>query len=138
MQNELNHAGVGKRLIAYLLDGVIIAIISTLVVYPFFEGPTRDFIDSNWFTLINGIYLMVVPAVWSGYTLAKRMVKIRVRKLDGSDVSLFDMFIRDFIGKVLLGALTFGITTFISLIMVSMKQRRAIHDYMAGTYVYSD
>ena len=127
------------RLIAYLVDGLIITIITVLIYFLIYGGFSTGLAESYWYNALEGVYLTIVPAVWGGYTLAKRMVNIRVRKLDGSDVSLFDMFIRDFIGKVLLGVLTFGITTFVSLFMVLlMKQRRAIHDYMAGTYVYSE
>ncbi|SIS39932.1 RDD family protein [Salimicrobium flavidum] len=139
MQSELDHAGFGMRLIAFLVDGLITTMIATMVYFLVTGELSAELTNSYAYIAFDGLYLTILPAVWGGYTLAKRMVSIRVRKLDGSDVTLFDMFVRDFIGKVLLSVITFGVSTVVSLVMVlAMKQRRAIHDYMAGTYVYSD
>jgi uncharacterized RDD family membrane protein YckC len=45
-------------------------------------------------------------------------------------------FLREWVGKFLLPFITFGITTIISIFMVIFrKDKRAIHDFLAGTYV---
>ncbi|AKG03526.1 MULTISPECIES: RDD family protein [Salimicrobium] len=138
MRTDTPKAGFGKRLAAFLADSFIINMVAVFLYFLITGELTSEVSSSYAYVLLDALYLTILPAVWAGYTLAKRLMGIRVKKLNGNDVTLLDMFIRDFVGKVLLSVITFGVSTLVSFVMViATKQRRAIHDYMAGTYVHS-
>lgn len=44
------------------------------------------------------------------------------------------MFLREVIGKFLLSYITFGVATIVSMV-IFRKDKRAIHDFIGGTYV---
>lgn len=68
--------------------------------------------------------------------VGKRILTIQIRKEGDQPVNLFQMFIREVIGKFLLGVITFGIASVVSACMIVIrKDKRAIHDLLAQTYV---
>jgi len=63
---------------------------------------------------------------------------IRIAKVSGERLSLGTMFLRHAVGGLLCG-ITFGITGLISALMVRLRRdKRALHDFLAGTYVTHD
>lgn len=126
----MNPAGLWIRFGAALLDGIIIGIplaIISLVLLG--EADT-------WFTSSSQlIYSLLVPVIWTGYTVGKKILGIRIVKLDETDVDFWTMIKRDLIAGLIYG-LTLGIAIIISVIMVGIREdKRAIHDFIAGTYV---
>ena len=98
-----------------------------------------DWTQGLAFNLTYLFYLTFLPVYWNGYVIGKKIMNIRIVKLDGTDLSLSDMVMREVIGKVLLGYATFGITTVISGMMVLLRHdKRAIHDLLAGTFVENE
>ena len=129
-----NPAGFWKRLAASLLDGLIIGVPITIIGYFI----TNSW-DNNWFTSVaNLVYALVVPAVWSGYTVGKKLLGIRIAKVNGGKDGIGTMFLRSFVGG-LVYAVTLGIALIISAIMVAAREdKRSIHDFIAGTYVTTE
>ncbi|BBW98493.1 hypothetical protein GsuE55_33260 [Geobacillus subterraneus] len=81
-------AGFWKRLLANLLDAIVIGIPISVIGY-LITGS----METNWFTtLANLLYALVVPAVWYGYTVGKRMIGIRIAKVNGGKVGLARCF----------------------------------------------
>lgn len=131
-----NSAGFGVRLGAAIIDGVIlvfgIGCISLILYGQFLPGERF----SSY--LIQLLYYILLPVLWSGYTLGKRAVGIRIARVDGEKVGIGTMLMRDFVSG-LVYALTFGIGLIVSAFMVGLREdNRAIHDFMAGTYVTND
>lgn len=127
----LNPAGFWIRLGANILDGLIIGIPLMVISYIILG----DFPETWLTTICQSIYAWIVPFLWSGYTIGKKIVGIRIVKIDGSNVDIWTMLKREIIGG-LVYALTFGIGTIVSICMVALREdKRAIHDFIAGTYV---
>jgi uncharacterized RDD family membrane protein YckC len=64
----------------------------------------------------------------------KFLDKVKVIKLNGTKLSFGTLFIREFLGKLFLGVMSFGIVWIISIIMMEIATvKRTIHDRMANT-----
>ncbi|RNA68584.1 RDD family protein [Alteribacter keqinensis] len=131
-----NAAGFLPRLGALLADSFLILLPATLIV--------SLVMGENWFTFIERsgwdyayvVYLTVTPLLWKGYVVGKRLLRIRIARIDGKPLTIWTMLMRQVIGYFLLAMFTFGLTTFISLILVIVrKDHRSLHDLIAGTYV---
>ncbi|AEH49351.1 RDD family protein [Parageobacillus thermoglucosidasius] len=129
-----NPAGFWKRLAAYLLDSLIVGVPIALIGYVI----TNSW-ENNWFTsAANIVYSIVVPAVWSGYTVGKKLLGVRIAKVNGGKVGIGTMFLRSVVGG-LVYVVTFGVALVISAIMVAAREdKRSIHDFIAGTYVTTE
>ncbi|KYD28020.1 hypothetical protein EP10_002887 [Geobacillus icigianus] len=127
-------AGFWKRLLANLLDAIVIGIPISVIGY-LITGS----METNWFTtLANLLYALVVPAVWYGYTVGKRMIGIRIAKVNGGKVGLGTMFLRSFVDR-LVYFVTFGMGLIISAMMVAAREdKRSIHDFIARMYVTTE
>jgi uncharacterized RDD family membrane protein YckC len=127
-------AGFWKRVLASLLDSVIISIPLAILSY---------FITGNWegdiFTsLLNVLYFLIVPVLWSGYTVGKKIVGIRIVKVNGEKLGFGAMLLRTVVASVIY-VITLGIAFIVSAIMVAVREdKRAIHDFLAGTYVTTE
>lgn len=128
---ENRPAGFWVRLGATLLDGLIVGMPLVLISY-FITGTMEE----TWVTYAgNLIYTILLPVVWSGYTVGKRMVNIRIVRIDGNKLGLGTMLMRNVVAGILYG-LTFGILVIVSAFMVGLrKDKRAIHDFVARTQV---
>jgi uncharacterized RDD family membrane protein YckC len=124
-------AGFWVRLGAAILDvliiGVPLAIISYLV--------TGNAEDNAFTSSVNLLYSVLVPVVWSGYTVGKKIVGVRIAKVNGEKLGFGTMLLRTLVGG-LVYALTLGLAAIVSAFMVGIREdKRAIHDFIAGTYV---
>ncbi|MBX0357745.1 RDD family protein [Halobacillus sp. Nhm2S1] len=125
-------AGFWARFAARVLDGIILGVIFTLLTYLIYGEFFRDYspLDS-----LNVVYFVVLPIVWSGYTIGKKAAGIRILQKDGTEVGIGRMLLREVVG-FLVYALTLGIGLIVSAFMVGIREdKRAIHDFIAGTYV---
>lgn len=132
-----NVAGFWIRLGARVLDALLIGMVIGTVVFLFqmdTESQTTQTIESVGAIL----YFVLLPAFVYGYTVAKRVLNIRIVKMDGSDVGLGTMVLREVLTGLIYG-LTFGLAIIVSMFMVALrKDKRALHDLIAGTYVTHD
>jgi len=86
---QLEYVGVGPRFLAALIDGVIIGIVS---------GILTAVVRSSGASAVVGIlaiaYLIVMEAT-QGATVGKKLLGLRVVKLDGSPISWNEAIIRN-------------------------------------------
>ncbi|MED3691279.1 RDD family protein [Peribacillus butanolivorans] len=125
--------GFWKRLLALILDGIIITLPLTLI----FGWITGDWEEDNISTFIDLLYTLIVPILWYGYTVGKRIMGIRIVRVDGKKLGLGTMLLRNLIAG-LVYVVTLGIGFIVSAFMVGLRSdHRAIHDFIARTYVTS-
>jgi uncharacterized RDD family membrane protein YckC len=149
----MERAGFGIRLGAYILDSIILGILSWIISFVVgiaglrvTQPPVVDpatgmpmFSPEYWRTmsvslLINlviwFIYYVVISVLMNGQTIGKKLTRIRIVRLNGERVSWARMFVREFFGKLIS-----TIILFIGFLMALGSSRRALHDYIAGTVV---
>ncbi|MFD2923372.1 RDD family protein [Halobacillus naozhouensis] len=123
--------GFWKRLGANILDSLLVVIPISLLGVILFGW---DF-NSSYTDWVIIPYSLIVPVLWNGYVVGKRVMGIRIVKVDGRNVGLWTMFLRLIVGG-LVYLLTLGIGLIVSAFMVGLREdNRAIHDFIAGTYV---
>lgn len=139
MRYEFEFAGLGIRIAAGLVDFFILTFPATFLIFLLTGEMTLDWTQGLTWNIVYALYLTILPVIWRGYIVGKRIFKIKVKSMDGKQITLLQMFIRECIGKIMLGYLTFGITSIVSALMVYLrKDKRAIHDLLAGTFVSNE
>jgi uncharacterized RDD family membrane protein YckC len=126
-----NPAGFWVRALAGILDSLVIGIPIGLIAYI----ATGDWQNESLSTPLSLIYSLLIPVIWYGYTVGKRIMKIRIAKVDGSKLGIGAMLMRVVVAG-LIYAVTLGIAAIVSAFMVGLRQdKRSLHDLIAGTYV---
>lgn len=137
-------ASVGERIMAHLLDFVIrIAYIILILVLIFEVFPAiKDAFEKldPWaagaiitvLTLPVMLYTLVLESLWEGQTIGKKVMKIRVIKIDGYQASFGDYFIRWVLCLVDVSLLG-GLIGLIAMLVSKNVQR--LGDMAAGTAV---
>ena len=121
--------GFWVRVVATIIDAIILGIISSVLNAILFGGdPVRG---NGLNTLVGLAYVMYF---WSSYghgqTVGNRIMKIRVVKTDGSELSLMEAFIR------YVGLVVSFICLFIGVIWVAFDaNKQGWHDKIGNTYV---
>lgn len=129
-----NSAGFWIRLGARLIDLIVIGIIIFLFI-TIFPLDTQSRAVQSFEGLFSLLYYVLLPVIWTGYTLGKRALGIKILNDDGSDVNLVQMIIRDFLTPILYGV-TLGLLAVVSAVMIGVrKDKKAIHDIFAKTKV---
>jgi len=125
-------AGFWIRLGAAILDAIIVGIPLAILSYIV----TGDFDDNIITNLLSFLYTLLLPVIWGGYTIGKRICGIKIRKVsDLSPPGIGTMLLRNVVAG-LIYAITFGIATIVSALMVGLREdKRSIHDFIAGTEV---
>ncbi|GAB3798400.1 RDD family protein [Virgibacillus kimchii] len=132
-----NVGGFWIRLAGVLFDAILIGIVVSAAIF-LLGLDTADRAVQTGESIISVLYFVIVPAVWYGYTVGKRLMGIRIVKMDGSNVTIGTMLLRYLVTGLIYG-LTLGIAFIVSVFMVALrKDKRAIHDFIAGTYVTYD
>jgi uncharacterized RDD family membrane protein YckC len=130
-QTIISPAGFWIRFVANILDSIVVMVPLTLISYLITGGWEGDYVTS----IISILYYLILPAVWYGYTVGKRMVGIRIAKVNGEKVGFGTMLMR-YVVASLIYLVTIGIGVIVSAFMIGLrKDKRAIHDLIAGTYV---
>jgi len=123
---------LGKRFVAYIIDGIILSLIYAFVFFIFLPvyGVFAITIASP-ILLFGGIiyYVTMEGGSWHA-TLGKRAMGLYVASADGSGITYSKAILR-FIGKLLSG-LIFGIGY---LMGIFSEKKQCLHDMIADTYV---
>jgi uncharacterized RDD family membrane protein YckC len=161
---EPSPAGFWKRYVAYLIDFLLVSAVLDVLMLPLlFVGdvPLRSFLDLlhpdgsvDAFELVQAVQALVPPllrlAAWSsaGYvvlaaayfigmeasprqaTLGKRLLGIKVTALDGGRPSLVQVA-----GRFVAATLSWLTLNLGHALAGWTPERRALHDYLAGTRV---
>lgn len=89
--------------------------------------------------LLISFYKPIIESIWNGRTIGKRLLGIRVASEDGSRAGVGKIAMRELIGDGLLGSLTGGISTIISIFTVAIGiPHKSVPDYIASTIVVID
>jgi len=147
----LNYANYGKRVGAYLIDSLILAVICLIIYVPTLgivissmqsSGAMQSDIDAAAtclalpLLLLAEIFYFIRPTAKSGQTLGKRMVGIRVVDKNGNPPNFAHSLLRYVIGFTIEGLLLYiliGLVGFLWPLWDTQKQ--AWHDKIAGTFV---
>jgi uncharacterized RDD family membrane protein YckC len=130
-QTVIQPAGFWIRVLASILDTVIVMVPLTLISYLITGGWEGDIFTS----ILSLLYYLILPVIWFGYTVGKRMVGIRIAKVNGEKVGFGTMLMRVIVASLVYG-ITLGIGVIVSAFMIGLRNdKRSIHDFIAGTYV---
>ncbi|WP_292890547.1 RDD family protein [Nonlabens sp.] len=134
---EYEFAGIGKRIIAFLLDAVVLIIYITTVSLTVYK--TVDLFDQNNVLGIRELtllpvfcYSLFMHLLFNGRTLGKFVMRIKVVKEDGSPARLSDFLIR-WILRLIDIVLFFGTVGVVAMLLSERKQR--LGDIAAKTIV---
>ena len=147
-----------RRIVAFVVDGVILALAASVVALPFFEtfsrlgpwGPVVGFCMAlPYFAILNS-------SVGHGQTLGKRLMHIQVVDKNGATISFSKSLVRYVIFAVpyYVSEMVFPVTrtprsisSFISLVTIGVlgptlylvffnsRTRQGLHDLVVGSYV---
>ena len=132
MKPKREYAGFWVRVLAYLLDLLILAVPIGILALVFGEG-------SLLYDLLGGLtvtaYIIGFWTAFDGQTPGKRLMGIKVvRHSDGGPITLKQALLRYFVGYTLCN-LTLGL----GFVMVAFRyDKRGLHDLIAGTCVVYD
>jgi uncharacterized RDD family membrane protein YckC len=136
-------ASVGERILAYVID-LIIKIAYCLVVYGIFFyllGINKIMDELDQWSAATVLFLFYIPvmfysitleSIWEGQSFGKKLVKIKVVKIDGYQASFGDYLMRWFL-RIIDISLFNGIIALIAVIASKNAQR--LGDMTAGTAV---
>jgi uncharacterized RDD family membrane protein YckC len=124
-------AGFWIRLLANILDAIIISLPITIISYLL----TSSWNENVYTNVINIAYALVIPVLWYGYTVGKKIAGIRIAKVNGEKIGFGTMALRVIVAA-LVYVITIGIGVIVSILMVIFrKDKRSLHDFIAGTFV---
>lgn len=127
-----NPAGFWIRLGANIIDGIILSLVLGFLALALYGQFNPEFTLAD---IVRPLYTLLLPVFWYGYTLGKRIVGIRIARMDGEKVGIGTMLLRDIVGGIAY-VVTLGIGLIVSAFMVGLREdKRSIHDLIAGTYV---
>lgn len=133
-------AKLWQRFFARIIDGLIVGVPIVFILsftsgYEYVIDPEANFIFNIFMLLIVTAYMICLPVIWYGRTAGKRLMGIRIRHMDGSDVSWQTMLKRELFILVVY-SVTAGLFLLLSsVMMITRKDKRGLHDLIAETKV---
>ena len=134
-----NVAGVGERILAYLIDSAIIVIyvilIVVLVSWMEITDDGFNFLLFMTFGLPVFLYHLIWETFWNGRSPGKSAMKLRVVKLDGSKPAFSNYFLRWLIRLIDI-SFTSGAVAVVTILLNGRGQR--LGDLAATTTVITE
>lgn len=145
---SLERASFGNRFFARFVDitmvslstwflAMMISLISTSIINEILYTAIFIMIIVS---IIQFYYFVFYPYKNNGQTLGKKWNKVKVVDLDGNNLPLWRFFVREFfsifiiiIGNQFMGMLAY--LWFLTYLLALTKEKRALHDIIAGTQV---
>jgi uncharacterized RDD family membrane protein YckC len=123
-------AGFWIRVLAFIIDSVILAVINALIGAILNSSTTGRTGIQTLLGIIYFSYFWSGSSLWPGQTVGDKILNLRVIRTDGSDLSIVQAFIR------YVGLFISFIVIFIGVIWVAFDpNKQGWHDKIAGTYV---
>ncbi|WP_075603860.1 RDD family protein [Saccharicrinis aurantiacus] len=129
---EVNFAGVGERLLALIIDGLVLGGIGmalSIAVATAQPGDTIVIIVFSIYTFAAMLYYFFMEWLFKGQTIGKKYQKIKVIHKSGTDASIFQLLIRNLI-RVFDSIYGLGL-----LVIFFSKKSQRLGDLAAGTIV---
>lgn len=145
-ESSITLASRWSRLFASILDGFVIMAVTVPVMYftGGFDGITEGIEPSLGYTLAVGalglIFFVVVNGkllISNGQTIGKKILGIKIVDLDGNLPSLKKHLLIRYATYFVPGQIPVAgqIFSLVNILMIFGKQKRCIHDHVAGTKV---
>ena len=128
------------RLIAYIIDAVIISVVSTIIgiilaAFTVLTGAFFLFVGYGLFFftfgLLSLLYFIILDVAW-GATIGKRLMGLQVQKVNGGTISIDKSFIRN-ISKIF--PLLLFLDWLVAVVTAGADRRQKLTDRWAGTTV---
>ena len=154
MEN-ISLAGFGKRLVAYIIDAILLSFVLFILLIPFGGimafmgmGNHNDEITDSAVAAMAGFSILglivvavIAPVIYETLmissakqaTLGKMAMKIKVVKEDGQKLELTDAIVRTLV-KYISGSFCF----LLLLVCAFAKNEQNLHDMAAKTFVVND
>lgn len=139
-KEELTYAGFFARLLAYIIDVIIIGIGSFIVKYIVLNGFTEVELFSkpllfsysivDIFTYLLKVSYFIICIYCTETTLGKYVMKLKVVRKDGGKLSAFNIIYRETIGRFVSSFLCVGY-----LLILIDKEKTALHDKLCDSRV---
>lgn len=133
-----NVAGVGERILAYLLDGLIMGFYVFIVIMLFSNvNLTDDYVMIVGMTIGLPLFLyhLLWETLWNGRSPGKALMKLRVVKIDGSKPAFSNYMLRWLLRLVDISATSGGLA--LVTILLNGKGQR-VGDIAASTTVITE
>lgn len=136
-----NVAGIGERILAFLIDGLIIGVYIFILIFAFISLDGSNLGDGTM--LVFGmasmlpimLYHLLWEMLWDGKSPGKAVMQLRVVKLDGSKPAFSNYFIR-WILRIVDINITSGGLAVVTILLNGKGQR--LGDMAASTAVISE
>ncbi|SFL93197.1 RDD family protein [Salibacterium qingdaonense] len=131
-----NPAGIFPRITAALIDTGIIFVLTRVLAYVLYGGFFVS--NSTFLTILVTLYWIMIPSIWRGRTIGKWICGLTIASVYREGAGFGTMLLR-YTGLSVIYLLTLGVGLIVSAVMMIWRDdRRALHDFAAGTYVTTD
>jgi uncharacterized RDD family membrane protein YckC len=133
-----NVAGVGERILAYLIDGLMMlayVIIITMLMGGLDGNQGQEWLFMSVVLLPLLLYFLLWESLWNGQSPGKAALQLRVVKLDGSKPAFSNYMVR-WLLRIVDITLTSGSVAVVTILLNGKGQR--LGDLAAGTTVISE
>lgn len=123
-QTSKKYAGFGVRLMAFLIDVIVLGVVSSMFgrLIPFYARP-----------LVGALYYVVLWVNWNGQTIGKKAMALKVVREDGKPVTYTEAVIR------YLGYFVSGLPLLLGFFWVIWDEKKqGWHDKIAKTLVVKE
>lgn len=127
---EYPQAGLGERILAFLIDGVLLGLYLWILALLGIYGRTYEVIFM--LSIPPMLYTLVTESIFNGQTLGKRLMKIKVISLDGASPTFSQYLIRWMLRLIDI-FLLYGVVGIVAIALNKKGQR--LGDMAAGTTV---
>ena len=133
-----NAAGVGERILAYLIDGLLMLayiLVIAMIVGGLDGGSGQEWLFMSVIFLPLLLYFLLWESLWNGQSPGKAALHLRVVKLDGSKPAFSNYLVR-WLLRIVDITITSGSVAVVTILLNGKGQR--LGDLAAGTTVISE
>ncbi|NMB32708.1 MAG: RDD family protein [Clostridium sp.] len=136
------YAGFGVRMMAFIIDSLLIWVTLLFARLPVFVASIinpNNFLNtpilfkfnlSNIIFYLLGAAYFIFMTYYSGSTLGKKLLRLKVTSYDGCKLTFIDVLYRETIGRYL------SAIAFIGYLMIAIdNEKRSLHDRLCDTRV---